>query len=566
MAPGRRALLLAVTTIISVSITTTASPRSHLWSVSVSASSAACFAPAFTPATRRTGVSQTFVQFTEYPGIDQEGENEDDQGRAGGKKVKNHRRMVVPLIGPVPGAPPLLVGGAMTLDPPTPMQWGALQEAVVVHQNSLKREDAERQGLVEREEAAEEAEGGTIDAAPLVAVIDAVTGGGGTGTDAVPGRYATLAAVVGISSRRSYKSSDDRRTDDEESFFESMVAPFRGRGTIDPDRSTVRLVGIGRAQLRDYFHRKGTKLDGEVGPNTEEEDVLITETVGVLVDEEDWDGEGGIAEVPPVTMARFSPLVDHPVDPKASSDAVGRKGARPVRSSPVHSLHRLNTLSHKVNWMHDDRRRLVHGIRAAQARLELRFGQVGEDKDFVFDDYDGLGLTGSSQASDMNRARTLKEGVVDGDDISVEDLLARFDGVASEMLINDPLEALARAEDRRNAVTLLEGMDNLGIGLYGYFSSVPDLTQRSLEILAPYYSEEHREGEEHALEVATFCALRSLEAYAHPSDVSHALRCTSTAERFELIYEIMYDHRIKLEKMAEAIIEELRNCGEECEI
>jgi hypothetical protein len=53
----------------------------------------------------------------------------------------------------------------MSLDPPTPLQWKALQECVVVHRNRLK-ENSEDVTV----------DTATIRAAPLIAIIDEVTG------------------------------------------------------------------------------------------------------------------------------------------------------------------------------------------------------------------------------------------------------------------------------------------------------------------------------------------------------------------------------------------------------
>jgi hypothetical protein len=60
----------------------------------------------------------------------------------------------------------------MTLDPPTPLQWQALEESVILHQQYLK----EQQSAGENETASAQITG--VDAAPLVAVIDDVTGKG----------------------------------------------------------------------------------------------------------------------------------------------------------------------------------------------------------------------------------------------------------------------------------------------------------------------------------------------------------------------------------------------------
>ena len=67
----------------------------------------------------------------------------------------------VPLIGPIPGRLPLVMGSELLLVP-TPMQWKALEESVLLHRQYIK------------EQGNSTITG--IDAAPLVAVIDEVSG------------------------------------------------------------------------------------------------------------------------------------------------------------------------------------------------------------------------------------------------------------------------------------------------------------------------------------------------------------------------------------------------------
>lgn len=65
----------------------------------------------------------------------------------------------------------------MVLDPPTPLQWKALQESVVVHRNQLqkdKKKDANKNNDNEMNNTSNMM--ATIDAAPLIAIIDEVTG------------------------------------------------------------------------------------------------------------------------------------------------------------------------------------------------------------------------------------------------------------------------------------------------------------------------------------------------------------------------------------------------------
>ena len=130
----------------------------------------------------------------------------------------------------------------------------------------------------------------------------------------------------------------------------------------------------------------------------------------------------------------------------------------------------------------------------------------------------------------------------------------------------DPLARLARAEEEQKAINFLEGLDNnLGLAYFGYFSAIPDLTEQALKLFVPYYSAEHRSREEHDFEIASFVALRTVEGYASPTEVGWALQSTSTIERLQATYDIMADHRIQLEKMAEHLSHQLLDCGEECD-
>ena len=56
----------------------------------------------------------------------------------------------------------------MVLDPPTPMQWKALQECVVLHRNQFQTQRGQN--------GARSTNTATIDAAPLIAIIDEASG------------------------------------------------------------------------------------------------------------------------------------------------------------------------------------------------------------------------------------------------------------------------------------------------------------------------------------------------------------------------------------------------------
>ena len=62
------------------------------------------------------------------------------------------------------------IGAEMTLDPPTPLQWKALQECVVEHHDRFanNNDDNDDNGLKSKT--------ATIQAAPLIAIIDEASG------------------------------------------------------------------------------------------------------------------------------------------------------------------------------------------------------------------------------------------------------------------------------------------------------------------------------------------------------------------------------------------------------
>eukprot|EP00979_Chaetoceros_neogracilis_P004579 scaffold797_cov408-Chaetoceros_neogracile.AAC.44 len=424
----------------------------------------------------------------------------------------------------------------MLLDPPTPLQWKALQECVVVHRNQFN----------EIEEG--DMRTATIDASPLVAIIDEATGINPVkppfSNFREGGRYATLAAVVGITTNEIEDHGYDE--DDEESFMEYMnLCPVdKEEDFIVPLSSSVRLVGIGRAVLRKYFYR----VPSELCPDPDEDSGTKYGT-----DEEDSDyidlDEGfnhGYEDNTPIVMAEFEPLVDDAsVYSIANPDKVGEKGQKSYRKSPVHALSELNNIAIKASRMHDDRRQLVAGIRAAKARLTLY--------DENLKDLDGLGaLFGVEESSNTDRVQNERSG------ITVDEFLATFKG---NMMRIDPSEL---PQNQPSALEKLEALDNYGMNYFGAFSSIGDLTRVASEQLDPYYSERFREREEYNLEVSSFVAFRCLNGFADIADISWSLRCTSSIERLTRAYEILLNHTLMLKQLTEKMIKELEECGEEC--
>ena len=364
------------------------------------------------------------------------------------------------------------------------------------------------------------------------------------------GRHATLAAVVGISSK------DWSDADGQEAFWDSIMAPSSCGDIIRPFSSTVRLVGVGRAKLSNFFHRTPTGLlDGSGGDDLSASDEEIASSLG---QDRSWDeDDDGEAYDPPIIMAQFTPLVDGPADSRADAKTLGNKESRSVYRSPVHAISELNSMLHRVTWMHDDRRRLVNGITAAKARLDARKSKDNGDAGVEYNDFDDLGWVGSPQSDAIASGGEMKAK----DEMSMGDFLSSYHNSHTS---SDPLTELAQAEEREKAVNFLEGRENLGLSYFGYFSSVPKLTEQALKLFVPYYSEEHRSREEHEFEIASFVALRTVEGYASPTEIGWALQSTSTIERLQATYDIMATHRIQLEKMAEHLSQELLDCGEEC--
>ena len=62
----------------------------------------------------------------------------------------------------------------MKLDPPTPLQWKTLQECAVVHRNQYLMKD--KSNNVDNSSEKEWEGTATIDAAPIVAFIDDISG------------------------------------------------------------------------------------------------------------------------------------------------------------------------------------------------------------------------------------------------------------------------------------------------------------------------------------------------------------------------------------------------------
>jgi len=450
-----------------------------------------------------------------------------DSGNGAGAQSKvetktRRRRQHVPLLGPIPGAPPLLLGGEILLEQPTPLQWETIEEAVLLHEKYLNEEQSSQPSESSQDNCIDRLSTTTgIDAAPLVAVIDDFTGKRNVSELR---RYATLAAVVGISD---FSTSHQQGLDmtDESSFMESLALIGSARS---PLRSQIRLVGVGRANLKSFFY-KARSANGKNSGSKHGEDRLDTRTSRSHSQLEDGeyrheDDDDGDERDIPITMAEFTLIRDVPISSTAIESQLGNKGARSVHCSPVHALAEMSRVVNRVICLHDDRRRLANGLKAAKLRLENAN---------VFEDHDGIGETTARKEDDQD---------------IIEEFLTKYNHADVQ-----PLDT-----------TSLASMENYGLNYYSAFSSIPQLTSVALEMLEPYYSSEVNGSEEHEMEVTSFVAIRALTGFCSPREMAAALQCKNTIERFNAAYDLMRQHKALLENMAEYASQDLRNCGEEC--
>lgn len=351
---------------------------------------------------------------------------------------------------------PLLIGNTITLQYKslTPFQIKTLEVARSLHEEH-------RIKMVEDESSAGK-EGG-IEAAPIVAIVDHYTGEVEV-TDKSK-RFATLASV-------------------------EIVRNKKGEPV------TVNLMGVGRVFLHSYFSSKDAGLTKE-----ELELNKLLEKIDFLRDgdEEEIDGTNDDEDDFSIMMAEFDMFLD---DSSILTRASKHQDATKQRASSMHAITELYRTANKVYRLHEERRNLLSGLRAGQARLSFR---QNENEVVEYDDWNADADEGESQ------------------------------------MIQD-----------------------FGFGTYGIFSTIPDLTKELMVHLDPYYSPAHREREEYEAEMASFVALRALEKCANPSELAAAMVAPSATERLYMAYGIMSRHRDELLMLVKKMNDDLTDCGEEC--
>jgi hypothetical protein len=382
------------------------------------------------------------------------------------------RREVIPILDilsrpPIINLPPLLLGETILLDHEelTPFQLQALDVALSYHHVSSYDS--------------------SWCSAPLVAVIDSYT----ANAEELPvasifsssrryTRYATLASVEIINDGDNYGS-------------------------------VIKLIGVGRALLRNYFSSSSSSSTNSetMIPMTEEEGELsnilakIQEIDNVSVDDNDddeYDQEVNEEdeEKLPVIMAEFDVLLDDPSIIYNDDQYTTSLHHHHSASSSRHAITNLFNAANRVYRVFDERKRLIVGLRAGASRLR----QSQSDNTLYYNDS-------------------------------------------------------ARNE--------LEEMENYGITTNkGMMSTIPELTNELLSQLQPYYSQEHREREEYEVEVASMAILKTLEVT--PTELATLLLTQSATRRLELEFDIIMRHKEKLHQLVQIINDELIDCGEEC--
>ena len=218
-----------------------------------------------------------------------------------------------------------------------------------------------------------------------------------------------------------------------------------------------------------------------------------------------------------------------------------------IRSN-VHAISKLGAMANRISFLHKDRQRLVKAIQAASARLEL----VSQE----WKDHDGLG-TLYDTSSDQQQRRPPNGALSD-------------DSKTQSSPIEE-LKELRLGQSRPMSIAAIDLMNegkNYGMGqTTTSVSSLASVTKVMLSEMKPYYSPEMLETEEFYYSVYSFVALYSLQSVLDKKQITWALQhCTDTLDRLYRIYEWMLIHKELLQEIAEQKMQELQDCGEECEL
>ena len=466
--------------------------------------------------------------------------------------------MTIPVLGPIPNSPPILVGEDRILKCPSPLQWNTIEECIHNHQLYVK-------------ESQEEHDVVGIDAAPIVAFMDDVT-------SKVPidrrhqSKYATIAAIVGISSSSASEHEADVSafidTSSTTSFMESLqsiTSESNVSKSVKPLQSKIRLLGIGRASLKGFHSR----LPNSYWQTRDRDEEIIggsPKNVNFQRIRSDTDDDHNHDDdATPLLMAQFSLLTDTDQrSEKVRQQQLGTnyKQHRLTRYvSPVHAIAEMSQWSFKLDHIHSDRQRLVRGLKAAQIRLQQKQRKLQNEEGIVaLEDHDGIGQLASGfvieDGEDMLPSTpTLSSSSIQAD---IQMLLQEF---ASE-----PNDSSEHHISFPSALHQVLQMENYGLGnTAAAFSAIPPLTKMLIDKLQAYYSPAKSATEEHYYEIQSFMAILSLRSYSTDHGFFNtALQCTNTMERMSYAYETMVQHQLLLKQASEEISSMLLECGEEC--
>ena len=512
------------------------------------------------------------------------------RGAAASDEDGNGRRMRensinIPVLGPIPGQSPLLLGAELALEPPTPLQWYTLEEAALIQeQQQVPPDQCSDSSSSVSSLSGKIAMDAAIDASPLVAILDQASGEDNSNVNhpwMLEGkhhsggkRYATLAAVVGMTLAAGTNLDSEKIQKDEaassSSFWQSLHQARLHNNKVVASQAKIRLVGVGRAALSNFFYRMPSQLahdvqdedgylqnvDSKVQRLLEENQETTIENKNTKDGDDRKYDEDDDSLWTNVLMAQFRVLQDQE-----------KHGGNGVCSSPIHALSQMSTWASRLQFLHQDRQRLVAELQAAKARLQL----VGLHDDIC--DYDGLEQLFSQKEGEEESPDLVPGGP--GDDQSFvnssigstsrDDCNRDYDKLLMDEAAKSPLSGPLMGSIAGHADTGLSRMENYGMG-YSAASvcTLPAMTHVWMETLSSYYSPQWREREEYFYEIYSFVSIMAMKQFLIDKQLAWSLKCTNTVERMERTYEWMRRHVQLLKQEGEKASQELQDCGEEC--
>ena len=483
----------------------------------------------------------------------------------------------------------------MTLVNPTPLQWKALSSAAVLPLREV------------------------IDAAPVVAVMDEVSGAMEReirlpGGHVVLGRYATLAAVMGVRQQQNAElgSFVTEKGEGDVRLFgigRCVITAFKNRiveydieaAALAPltENDGVQQIGSKDTEVEiftgnddDCNDNDGCEIDWDNMPGFGDEglavcgdETKVSENVeeitvdrGMESDDDcndndgcdiDWDnmpgfGDEGLAVCGDETKVEEIQIeIERGMESVEEDEIAEIKSGTPIIIGEFSMLNDFETSSSLDDY---GRKRLcspTHAINALNT-ASLKVERAHQQRQHIV-----AGLKAAKARLDATKKMMqdfesdedlfksiFEEECLTEDDscMTVDDFLATFKGNF----------AGSGNFEQRTTWEKLKGIENYGLHISSSLSSISELTDEAIAQLEPYYSEIYREREAYRHEILSFVAWKALEGVVDHSQMAWALRSGSTVERLERAHEAMMEHRSLLEQIAKEVVAELRECGEEC--